>query len=87
MGAVPLWVVAGVDLRRVMVAEVLVHHKITLVLLVVVVFVILVLVVGAEELRDSGVDSVLHVVIVERPLIRAVDVAEDELVTQLRLEL
>lgn len=86
MGAVPLWVVAGVDLRRVMVAEVLVHHKITLVLLVVV-FVILVLVVGAEELRDSGVDSVLHVVIVERPLIRAVDVAEDELVTQLRLEL
>lgn len=86
MGAVPFVVFDGVNLRRIVVAEILLCDEVALVFVGVLIL-LLIFVIGAEQFRDARVDSVLDIVVVECSLVRAVDISEDEFVAKLRLQL
>ena len=86
MGAVPFVVFDGVNLRRIVVAEILLCDEVALVFVGVLIL-LLIFVIGAEQFRDTRVDSVLDIVVVECSLVRAVDISEDEFVAKLRLQL
>lgn len=86
MSAVPLVVFNGMDLRGVVVAEILLRDEVALVFVDVLCVPVL-LVIGTEKLGDARVDSMLDIVVVECSLVRAVNVSEDELVAKLWLQL
>lgn len=86
MSTIPFVVFNGMDLRGVVVAEILLCDKVALVFVAVLV-VLVIFVVGAEQFGDAWVDSMLDIVIVECSLVRAVDVSEDEFVAELWLQL
>lgn len=66
------------NLRRIVIAEVLLSDEVALIFAELVVEAVFI--VRAEELGDAWVNPVLYIVVIECSLIRAVDVSEDELV-------
>ena len=86
MSAVPLVVFDGMDLRGIVVAEILLCDEVALVFFGIL-FLLVILVIGTEQLGDARVDSMLDIVVVECSLVRAVDISEDEFVAELRLQL
>ena len=75
------------DLRWEVTTEIFFCHKVTLILLIIVIFIIIILIVRSKQLGYSWVNAMFHVVIVEGSLVRAVNIAEYELVTELGLQL